>query len=330
MDVSNQLRARAQYLRRVWDAYVGRGRSQLTFWHETSTLNPVTDPWTLGPYYMPFDQKADYPGPRDANGIPQLDYRGVLGVQYNPIAIAQYGLGNHNRWIQSGDEARCTEMLRAADWLVDNLEPNARGVPVWKHHFDWEYRDTLRSGWYSGLAQGQGVSLLVRAHVATQEQRYLDAATRAFEAFRRDVTDGGVTMVDARGNTWIEEYLVDPPTHILNGLMWASWGVHDYHLATGDTTAKHLFDEVVRTLRERLDEFDTGFWSLYEHSGLRMKMYASPFYHRLHIVQLQVMERITGDEIFGRWAQRWAGFAADPWKARRAYAHKIVFKVLHY
>ena len=30
------------------------------------------------------------------NGIPLLNYHGIIGKQYNPIAIAQYGLGNLN------------------------------------------------------------------------------------------------------------------------------------------------------------------------------------------------------------------------------------------
>ena len=54
--------------------------------------------------------------------------------------------------------------LLAADWLVNELRPNAQGVAVWQHPFDWEYREVLKAGWYSALAQGQGVSLLCRAY----------------------------------------------------------------------------------------------------------------------------------------------------------------------
>ncbi len=40
--------------------------------------------------------------PYDASGIPQLDYHGHIGLQYNPIAIAQFGLGNYNLWKTGG------------------------------------------------------------------------------------------------------------------------------------------------------------------------------------------------------------------------------------
>ena len=127
-------------------------------------IDPRATTGRLGEYYMLFREKADYSGHYDAAGIPMLDYHGVIGLQYNPIAIAQWGLANYNRFCETGDEACWQKTLKAADWLAANLEQNAHGLWVWNHHFDWEYRDTLKAPWYSGLAQGQGVSLLLRAH----------------------------------------------------------------------------------------------------------------------------------------------------------------------
>ena len=76
--------------------------------------------------------------------------------------------------------------------------------------------------------------------------------------------------------------------------MWALWGVFDYWLARGDASAKKIFDRGVETLIRNLARFDTGYWSLYEQSGTRLKMLASPFYHQLHIVQLRVMSKADG------------------------------------
>ena len=75
------------------------------------------------------------------------------------------------------------KFLAASDWLVSHLEQNSSGVWVWNHYFDWEYRDTLKAPWYSGLAQGQGISLLVRAYAETGNAGYLDSARRAFNSF---------------------------------------------------------------------------------------------------------------------------------------------------
>jgi hypothetical protein len=323
------LKKRFNYYRRIFGAYLTPATSQLTFWHEQPSVNDFT-PSQLGPYYMTFEQKADYAGPHDPAGIPKLDYLGAIGPQYNPIAIAQYGLGNFNLYLKSRSPERRARFLRISDWLVDNLEQNPGGFWVWNHHFDFEYRSPLRAPWYSGLAQGQGISLLVRAHAETRDPRYLDAARRAFKCMQADVTQGGVIFTDEFGNRWIEEYIVTPPTHILNGFLWASWGVYDLALATGDVAVRKVWDDSVATLKNNLKFYDAGYWSLYEQSGTRLKMMASPFYHRLHIVQLRVMAKLTGEQIFTDFANRWSLYQQSRMKRSRALVYKSVFKLCYY
>jgi len=324
------LSKRIHYYRRIFRTYLGPGKSQLTFWHEVPQTNSRAVFDRLGEYYMAFAEKADYGGHYDAEEIPMLDYHGQIGLQYNPIAIAQYGLGNYNLHAQASDPGRKRKFLAASDWLRDHLEQNAQGVWVWMHKFDWEYRDTLQAPWYSGLAQGQGISLLVRAHRETADTSYLNAAKRAFESFSRSVNDGGVMFTDEQGDPWIEEYLVDPPTHILNGFLWAAWGVQDFWLATGDAQAKELFAQVTWTLLRNVDCYDLGFWSLYEQSGTFLKMVASPFYHRLHIVQLRIMEQMTGEKKFGKVADRWEGYARSRAMRAAALCYKSAFKLCYY
>jgi heparosan-N-sulfate-glucuronate 5-epimerase len=325
-----------RYYRRIFSAYLLGGKSHLTFWHETPAENPHATVNELGEYYMLFAEKADYQGLYDESGIPLLDYHGQIGAQYNPIAIAQYGLGNYNLFLHSGDPIRRQKFFLAADWLCAHLESNPHGLAVWNHHFDWEYRDTLKAPWYSALAQGQGISLLVRAHkeaCAHKEPdavRYLDAAQRALASFYEPVEEGGVAFTDERGDLWFEEYIVSPPTHILNGFIWASWGVYDYFLATRDSSAHDLFARATQTLLHNLDRYDLGFWSLYELAGMRLPMVASAFYHQLHIVQLRVMHRLTGESEFARVADRWENYARSTSNRTRALCYKSVFKLLCY
>jgi heparosan-N-sulfate-glucuronate 5-epimerase len=318
------------YLQRISSAYLTGRKSHLTFWHGEPQVNEHFKPGKLGEYYMPFTAKADYAGYYDAKGIPMLDYHGNIGLQYNPIAIAQYGLGNYNLYCQTGQESRRSKFLKVADWLVENLEETPYGTWVWYHHFDWEYRDTLKAPWHSALAQGQAISLLVRAHKETGDDRYLSAANQAFHSFKKDVTAGGVVYTDEEGCVWLEEYVVFPPTHILNGFIWSSWGVYDYFLATGDVDAEDLFTKCIQTLVANLYTYDIGFWSLYEQAGTRLKMIASPFYHHLHIIQLAILHRLTGEEIFHRYAVQWEKCRRDPIKRTRALMYKAVFKLLYY
>ncbi len=96
------LASRWHYYQRIFSAYLGPRRSQLTFWHEVPEINGRATIDHLGEYYMLFREKADYAGHYDVAGLPMLDYRGAIGLQYNPIAIAQWGLANGAAIIEHG------------------------------------------------------------------------------------------------------------------------------------------------------------------------------------------------------------------------------------
>jgi heparosan-N-sulfate-glucuronate 5-epimerase len=318
------------YYRRIFRAYLWPSASQLSFWHDSAALNPRAPTHALGEYHMNFAEKAQYAGPHDLHGIPLLNYHGEIGFQYNPIAISQWGLGNYNVFAQTGSTEAHAKFLKASNWLCERLEKNSHGLHVWNHYFDWEYRQTLKAPWYSGLAQGQAISLLVRAHAESGERKYLNCAALACRSFLADVASGGVRFVDAEKNIWFEEYLISPPTHILNGFIWAAWGLYDYFLATGSREAMGLFAAAITTLDANLGRYDLGFWSRYELSGTLLPMIASPFYHRLHVTQLRVMHRITSEKTFDQYAERWESFAQSRSKRSRALVYKGAFKLCYY
>ena len=318
------------YYRRIFSAYLLGGKSHLTFWHETPAENPNASTRDLGEYYMLFSEKADYKGVYDSHGVPatRLSRQDWPPIQPHRSRAVRPGklqsLSPHHR---SRTPAQILSRRRLA---LAHLEQNAHGLSVWNHHFNWEYRDTLRAPWYSALAQGQGISVLVRAHKESRKEKYLDAAKRALASFYYDVQEGGVAFTDESGDLWFEEYIVSPPTHILNGFIWASWGVYDYFLATQHPSAQDLFSRAVRTMLHNLDRYDLGFWSLYEQSGTRLPMVASPFYHRLHIVQLRIMHRLTGEQKFAQVADRWDNYTRSRANRARAVCYKSAFKLCYY
>lgn len=325
------LKSRINYLRRIFAAYLRKNKySQLTFWHGKLEINKDVLVDKLSEYYMSFLYKANYPGPFDKNGIPLLDYRGIIGKQYNPIAVAQYGLGHYNLYKRNRNRKNLEIAIKQADWLVNNLEKNTKGVSVWMHYFDWEYRDKLKAPWYSALAQGNGISLLVRIHLETEKRKYLETAQKAFKSFLIETKDGGVKFIDNKNNIWLEEYIVNPPTHVLNGFVWTLWGIYDYWLLTKEAWARKLFNECVKTLEINLQKYDTGFWSLYEQSGTKMKMLASPFYHSLHIVQLKVLYKMTNEPIFKKYSEKWEKYQHNWFYRNFALIYKIIFKIFYY
>ena len=318
------------YWKRIFSTYLLQNKSNLSFWHGTPKLNKLVNYNELGQYYMLFHYKANYNGDFDKNGIPLLNYHGDIGLQYNPIAISQWGLGNYNLWKDNNSQIRYINFIKVADWLVDNLIQNRKGLYVWTHNFNWVYKQTLVKPWYSGLAQGQGLSVLVRAYYETKNEKYLKAIKRVYQSFLIDVKKGGVTHTDHNQDIWIEEYIVDEPTHILNGFIWGLWGIYDYWLLTKDKNVKKLFDKYIDTIKKNLKSYDIGYWSLYELSGLKIKMRASIFYHRLHIVQLKILYSMTNINKFEETAIKWNNYFSIKINTYKATFMKILFKILYY
>jgi len=320
------------YLKRIFDAYILKKNSQLSFWHGSPLINEkaILNHNDLREYYMPFSQKASYKTLLDEKQIPILDYHGTIGKQYNPIAIAQYGLGHCNIFFSKKNKDSLQIIQNVADWFVQKIEKNSYGIKVWHHYFDFEYARLLKSPWYSGLAQGQIISFLLRAFKITENKLYLHTAKDAILSFKKDITEGGVIYKDKNNFLWIEEYITTPPMHILNGFIWAWWGLYDYCLLIDDPAIIKLKEELLNTLENKLFLYDSGTWSLYDQSDKQIPNYASPFYHKLHIVQLEIMYKLTNIDIFKETADKWQSYADSRYNKTKAFLFKVLFKLKYF
>lgn len=171
---------------------------------------------------------------------------------------------------------------------------------------------------------------MARAFEHTKDERYRDAAFKAYQAFENTCDQGGVVSIDKSGRPWIEEYITEPPTHILNGFIWALWGVYDFYLLTRSEKVRGDYGQLLKTLEENLNQYDAGFWSLYDLSVQKMKNIASLFYHQLHIIQLEVLHVLSGKAVFKEFQNRWAGYLHHPGHKVRALCQKAIFKVCYF
>ena len=92
------------------------------------------------------------------------------------------------------------------------------------HYFDFEYRDKLASPWYSGLAQGLGLSLLSRAYIETRNDKYLNAAKRAWISMELKTNAGGVIFEDKKKIFGLRSILFTPDAYsqwFYLGLIWS-------------------------------------------------------------------------------------------------------------
>ena len=195
----------------------------------------------------------------------------------------------------------------------------------------------LGSGWFSGLAHGECVSVLVRAGSLFRVEGAVECASRAMGGFHLTIEDGGfLREVGAPGQegglesvAFIEEYpMLDRPSLVLSGHVHAMWGMYDHWKSTGDRASEVLFGRCLRGLEFLLDRYDLGHWTRYDlDAGWRGVNPASPIYHRIHVVQMKVLHRMTEDEALLAAARRWESYSGKSWNRLRAYLQKVRFKL---
>lgn len=218
--------------------------------------------------------------------VKQSDGNGILF----PVAIFQYALGCYDLWLIKNDDIYKDKFLQCADWTLNNMD----GYGRWDN-FSFIYPNAP----YGAMAQGEGASVLLRAYMLTRNDAFLAAAQSAIDFMLKDIKEGGTTSYD-NNKVILCEYTNQPV--VMNGWIFAWWGLYDYVLLTKDNGQyKNILNKSLNSLVSDLPIFKSTIWSLYD----KDRKYTSPFYHNLHIAQMQVMYDLTGIDIFNEYAKCW-------------------------
>jgi hypothetical protein len=256
--------------------------------------------------------------PVDANGVALFLLHGRK--LYHPLVIARYGIALLHSYRITQSQPYLDRAEVNANFLI-NHAVSRDGALFFPYRFTWplfgNHSDLMRPPWYSAMAQGAALTLFLRLYTVTGDQNWRTAADSAFASFlKRRSPKLPWTVFTAsyhhRSYLWLEEYAKTPPTQALNGYMYALFGVYEYALSTGSGPAIHVFDGAATTIRHQVSRFRVpggiSYYSLRVHA-----QYAS--YHCVHVGQLKLLARMTGDPWFAREGRR---FGAD---GRRAHVH---------
>ena len=228
------------------------------------------------------------------------------------IEIFQYGLGAYDLYLQNKSDSYLQKVHACADWAVSNQEYNGGWITF--AHENKEFP-------YSAMAQGEGISLLLRAYNENKNESYLSAAKKAMHFLLTPIENGGVTKYDGE-DVYLMEYLYLPL--VLNGWIFSIWGLMDFCKDGDDTKVRETLNKTLESLKRKLKDFDLGYWSKYEEH----KMIASPFYHNLHIAQLSVMRDLTNIDEFKVYAQKWTRNKNNFFNSKLAFFYKAIQKVI--
>lgn len=244
--------------------------------------------------------------------LPRLNIEGNRWV-YFPVAIFQYGLGAWDLYIETKEDIYVKKFMQCANWAIEHQDEQGR----WNNFF-YIFPDTP----YGAMAQGEATSLLIRAYKYTNDDIYLNAAKRAIDYMLQPMTKGGVTEYNA-DDVIFREYTNQPT--VMNGWIFAWWGLYDYILVSKNTEYyKDILEKSLNSLINYLPRFKCSYWSIYSLDG---KM-ASPFYHNLHIAQMQAMYELTGKNIFKEYAEEWTKQQKNPINKCVAFVKKAWQKII--
>lgn len=244
----------------------------------------------------------------DPQGIPLVNYGGSVGLQYNPVFVGGYALANYQEYLNTGKKSFREKFFAMANWFVETAQPKG-DFSVWEFGFPWPWGSyNVTVPYVSALAQGSGLSVLVRAYISSRNSTYLEVAKSAMMSFKFDMNEGGVRYTDADG-VWYEE-MADKGAvsgKVLNGFLSALMNLYEYSFGANDAQGYALFFEGVNSLSKNLYRYDTGSWSYYD---LLHHSPASLDYHKMHIEQLKTVYKLTNDKTFLEYSDKFQSYVS--------------------
>lgn len=262
------------------------GKSDL---HKEQGVGKYYSKEKIAGYYNDLSHKVNWSLGFDNNGIPLIqDSEG--NKLYFTITIAQYGLGCYDKYLETKEKKYLDKFFIISDYLI-NTQDEMGGYDVSK---------SLACK-YSSMAQGEAISVLLRAYSKTNESKYLEKAKNAYMCMIRLVDNLGTQRIK-NGDIYYEEYaLENKEATVLNGWIFSIFGLIDYFQIVPTKEVERLLKLSIESLYKNLKYYDKNGWSYY---SLNQKI-ASPFYHKLHINQLKVLNDLYPDfrckEILKKW-----------------------------
>lgn len=246
----------------------------------------------------------------NADGV-YLYYPATGGPYDHPVGQVQFGLGCIASYRTETDPARKAVFLARAKAQADRLiEKHVEARGAWWFPYPFPFTHAVHGGvsyeapWYSGMAQGEAISLFVQLaqlDAVSSEDRaaYMAAAEGAFASLQ--VVDDGypwAVNVDSAGYLWIQEYPGAEPgsgDYTYNGMVYAAFGLYDYACATGSQAAADLYDACATTIARYFPLLRNPKWCSFYCQTHRIPAYT---YHQHHIELLTQLGWQTGSPDF--------------------------------
>jgi len=198
-------------------------------------------------------------GLHDAQGVRMFSFNGKTWD--HPVAQGQWGLSNVTAYLNTGQQVYLDRAIANAQRNIDR-RVESRGAWFYPYDFDLNRcagRPLLQAPWYSGMAEGVLLSLFTRLWQVTGDAKWREAADNTFAAFTLppDPALPWAVWVDTAGHLWLEEYPESASVRgerVMNGHIFALYGLYDYWAGTSDQRAADVLDGAATTVRRYLPD----------------------------------------------------------------------------
>lgn len=254
------------------------------YWHLRLKPELNDNNWTKV-YFHDMAGKGIYPG-EIVDGIPVFYLNGNNRVVFY-TTVLNYALGLLNRYA-TGEQVG-NDLLNITQWLLNEQCEDGS----WRYNFVGSDHP-LSKNKAAGMTQGLAVSFLIRSMNAgfLSKEVCMQTTKKAIQFMLSD------EIVSIHDNKKLIEEFYSPGVSILNGSIFALYGLYDYCMTFGDMKCFH---EYINALKILLSQYKLGYWSYYDMHGT----ITSKFYHQLHIDMMIVLYHLTNESIFREYAEKW-------------------------
>jgi putative cell wall-binding protein len=244
----------------------------------------------------------------DSSGLRLYTPPGSKKSADHPVAYAQYGISALIEYHRSGNAVWLDRAKRQAERLTQ-IKVERDGAWWYPYRFPWTYyQRSLTTPWWSGMAQGQALSLFTRLAEETGEATWDQAADRTWASFSQPYSATKPwSSLAVDGNLYFEEFASNqPPLLVLNGHTFALFGLYDYWRHTGNAEVGRYFDGGATTVLDRmmpLVRVENGVsYYCVQSPYCQSPLWQNQKYHSIHSWQLDTLTRLTGNTRFTHWA----------------------------
>lgn len=252
----------------------------------------------------------------DSEGIPM--YRKEQKLYNHPVRLAHNAINFITSYQLTDDRRYLDEAEKYVQRLAKIAVEQDGAMIFFPYDFDVYLHNIptehMKPRWYSGMAQGQALSAFVRLYQITHDPNLLTLADKTYLSLTQLKSSDlpiWVSMLDEQGYFWIEEYPMDEPTHVLNGFIFAIFGLYDYYQITKKEEVKELLQASITTVYDHIDRYRVPDGA--SRYGLKHP-HQSKHYHHVHMDQLETLYHMTGESYFREVRQQfhhdWYGLPA--------------------